>query len=71
MNFLCRESSETFQSFFAIKSDSLEAHSVVKITIPSRPISSHSLYTSHSAYVATSTELHGVKIDGCLYPSFM
>ena len=27
--------------------------------------------TSHSAYVATSTELHGVKIDGFLYPNFM
>ena len=26
---------------------------------------------SHSAYVATSTELHGVKIDGFLYPNFM
>ena len=29
------------------------------------------LYTSHSAYVATSTELHGVKIDGFLYSNFM
>ena len=27
--------------------------------------------TSHSAYVATSTELHRVKIDGFLYPNFM
>ena len=27
--------------------------------------------TSHSAYVATSAESHGVKIDGCLYPNFM
>jgi hypothetical protein len=27
--------------------------------------------TSHSAYVATSTELHGVKIDGFLYPNFI
>ena len=27
--------------------------------------------TSHSAYVATSTESHGVKIDGFLYPNFM
>ena len=25
--------------------------------------------TSHSAYVATSTELHEVKIDGYLYPN--
>ena len=28
-------------------------------------------FTSHSAYVATSTESHGVKIDGFLYPNFM
>ena len=27
--------------------------------------------TSHSAYVATSTESHGVKIHGFLYPNFM
>ena len=27
--------------------------------------------TSHSAYVARSTKLHGVKIDGFLYPNFM
>ena len=27
--------------------------------------------TSHSAYVAMSTELHGVKIDGFLYPNKM
>ena len=27
--------------------------------------------TSHSAYVATLTESHGVKIDGFLYPDFM
>ena len=27
--------------------------------------------TSHSAYVATSTESQGVKIDGFLYPNFM
>ena len=27
--------------------------------------------TSHSAYVATSTESHGLKIDGFLYPNFM
>ena len=26
---------------------------------------------SHSAYVATSTESHGVKIDGFLHPNFM
>ena len=31
----------------------------------------YTVYTSHSAYVATSTELHGVKIDGFLYPNFM
>jgi hypothetical protein len=29
------------------------------------------LNTSHSAYVATSTELDGVKIDGFLYPNLM
>ena len=29
------------------------------------------LITSHSAYVATSTELQGVKIDGILYPNFI
>ena len=29
------------------------------------------LYTSHSAYVATETELYGAKIDGFLYPNFM
>ena len=29
------------------------------------------LYTSHSAYDATSTESNGVKIDGFLYPNFM
>ena len=29
------------------------------------------LRTSHSAYVATSTESNGVKIDGFLYPNFM
>ena len=28
-------------------------------------------YTSHSAYVATSTESNGVKIDGFLYPNYM
>ena len=28
-------------------------------------------YTSHSAYVAKSTKLDGVKIDGFLYPIFM
>ena len=28
-------------------------------------------FTSHSAYVATSTELDGVKIDGFLYPNLM
>ena len=27
--------------------------------------------TSHSAYVATSTESHGVKIDGLLSPNFV
>ena len=27
--------------------------------------------TSHSAYVATETELYGAKIDGFLYPNFM
>ena len=27
--------------------------------------------TSHSAYVATETKLHGAKIDGFLYPNFM
>ena len=27
--------------------------------------------TSHSAYVATSTEFHGVKINGFLYPNYM
>jgi hypothetical protein len=27
--------------------------------------------TSHSAYVATSIESNGVKIDGFLYPNFM
>ena len=27
--------------------------------------------TSHSAYVATSTEWQGVKVDGFLYPNFM
>ena len=31
----------------------------------------HSKYTSHSAYVATSTKSDGVKIDGFLYPNFM
>ena len=30
----------------------------------------HTPFTSHSAYVAASTELHGVKIDGFLYPNF-
>ena len=34
-------------------------------------ISLHCTLTSHSAYVATLTELHGVKIDGFLYPNFM
>ena len=29
------------------------------------------LGTSHSAYVATSTESDGAKIDGFLYPNFM
>ena len=29
------------------------------------------LTTSHSAYVATSTESDGVKIDGFLYTNFM
>ena len=27
--------------------------------------------TGHSAYVATSTESDGVKVDGFLYPNFM
>ena len=31
----------------------------------------HFIGTSHSAYVATSTESNGVKIDGFLYPNFM
>ena len=31
----------------------------------------NTVITSHSAYVAMSTELHGVKIDGFLYPNFM
>ena len=31
----------------------------------------HFYYTSHSAYVAMSTESHGVKINGFLYPNFM
>ena len=30
-----------------------------------------SLSTSHSAYVATETELHGAKIDGLLPPNFL
>ena len=35
------------------------------------PSKRYYIHTSHSAYVATSTELHGVKIDGVLYPNFM
>ena len=30
-----------------------------------------SVYTSHSAYVATATESDGVKIDGLLPPNFL
>ena len=29
------------------------------------------MYTSHSAYVATETELDGAKIDGLLPPNFL
>ena len=29
------------------------------------------LHTSHSAYVATKTELDGAKIDGLLPPNFL
>ena len=29
------------------------------------------VYTSHSAYVATETELYGAKIDGLLPPNFL
>ena len=32
---------------------------------------SHCLDTSHSAYVATETELYGAKIDGLLPPNFL
>ena len=32
---------------------------------------SHSVLASHSAYVPMSNELHGVKIDGFLYPNFI
>ena len=42
-----------------------------KITWTQYFAKSHSVHTSHSAYVATSTESHGVKIDGFLYPNFM
>ena len=28
-------------------------------------------FTGHSAYVAMSTESHGVKTDGFLYPNLM
>ena len=30
----------------------------------------HKQHTSHSAYVATETELYGAKIDGLLPPNF-
>ena len=36
-----------------------------------RTLRTYQSFTSHSAYVATSTESKGVKIDGFLYPNFM
>ena len=36
-----------------------------------RTLRTYQSFTSHSAYVGTSTESEGVKIDGFLYPNFM
>ena len=42
-----------------------------KLLLKKSPFEINWPFTSHSAYVATSTELDGVKIDGFLYPNLM